>query len=467
MYGTTSSQLVILGATGDLTGRYLMPAIAKLAEQEKLPVTAPIVGVGKQGWGTANFREHIAGRMKQHAADVSSAARERVCKMLEYRSADVAQLDQLATAIGHDDKPAILYLALPPRVAAKVIGALAHIRLPEHSRIVCEKPFGHDAASAENLNELLRQVLPEHHVFRIDHFLGKQEVQNVLGLRFANRFFEYLWNRDHIERIDIKWDETIALEGRAGYYDSAGALRDMIQNHLLQLLCLVAMEAPATFHERDFRDRKVDVLRAVRKLSPEEVAMSTIRARYTAGEARGEKVPNYVDEPGVQAERQTETFAQVTLWIDNWRWIGVPFVLRTGKALGADHHEIVVHFRKMPFLPFQVSTPTPNALKLRFDCDRIELSVNINGAGEPFDLENALLSTELHPQRLPEYSRLLLDVFQGDATLSIRGDEAVESWRIVEPILSGWAQDRSPMLEYEAGSEGPLDTRRDDKSTEH
>jgi glucose-6-phosphate 1-dehydrogenase len=229
----------------------------------------------------------------------------------------------------------------------------------------------------------------------------------------------------------------------------------MIQNHLLQLLCLVAMEAPVSFNERDFRDRKVDVLRAVRKLSPEEVAANTIRARYTAGEANGEKVPSYVDEPGVQAERQTETFAQATLWIDNWRWTNVPFVLRTGKALGDARHEIAVQFRKMPFMPFQASAPMPNALKLRFDRDRIELSININGAGEPFDLENAILSTELHPQPLPEYSRLLLDVFQGDATLSIRGDEAVESWRIVEPILNGWARNLSPLREYPAGSDGP------------
>jgi glucose-6-phosphate 1-dehydrogenase len=449
-------RLIILGATGDLTGRYLMPAIAKLAERDRLPIIGPIVCVGKQAWSTAEFRKHIAGRLEAHAAEVSKSARERIRGQLQYHSADVTKADQFAGFLSDGDEPLLLYLALPPAVAAAVIATLAHIELPADSGIVCEKPFGHDAASANRLNDLLRPLFPEQRVFRIDHFLGKQEVQNVLGLRFANRFFEYLWNRDHIERVEIVWDETIALEGRAGYYDSAGALRDMIQNHLLQLLCLVAMEAPADFNERDFRDRKVDVLRAVRKMCADEVRKNTTRARYTAGQAGGKRVPNYIDEPGVRADRQTETFAQATLFIDNWRWIGVPFQLRTGKALRTDRHEIVVHFRRVPFLPFDAPAPAANSLRLRFSPDRIELAININGVGEPFDLESTVLATELRPQLLPEYSRLLLDVFEGDATLSIRGDEAVESWRIVEPILTGWSHDVSPLLEYPAGSDGPV-----------
>ncbi len=449
------ARLIILGATGDLTGRYLMPAIAKLAEQGRFPISQPIVGVGKQAWSAPQFREHIAQRLAAHASEVLVETRQRVCDRLDYQSADVTQAGQLSTVLGHGDQPLLLYLALPPAVAAQVVAGLAEVDLPAGSRIVCEKPFGHDAESARELNDRLRRLFPEQLVFRIDHFLGKQEVQNVLGLRFANRFFEYLWNRDHIERVEIIWDETIALEGRAGYYDSAGALRDMIQNHLLQLLCLVAMESPLDFNEQDFRDRKIDVLRAVRKLSAQEVRENAIRARYTAGRAGGQEVPNYVDEPGVRAERQTETFAQVRLFIDNWRWIGVPFVLRSGKALGTDRHEIAVHFRSMPFLPFQATAPSANLLRLRFSPDRIELAININGAGEPFDLERTRLTAELRPQTLPEYSRLLLDVFAGDATLSSRGDEAVESWRIVEPILAGWSQNIVPLLDYAAGSNGP------------
>jgi glucose-6-phosphate 1-dehydrogenase len=450
-----SAQLVIFGATGDLTGRYLMPAVAKLAAQNRLPISGSIFGVGQESWNSAQFRTHIAERLKMHAAEVAAPARQSICERLEYRGADVADGGQLSKVLAGAAGPLVLYLALPPSVAEKVIIGLAKVALPANSRIVCEKPFGRNAASAQKLNELLQPLFAEDRIFRIDHFLGKQEVQNVLGLRFANRFFEYLWNRDHIERVEIVWDETIALEGRAGYYDSAGALRDMVQNHLLQLLCLVAMEAPVDFNERDFRDRKVDVLRAVRKLTPEEVKANTLRARYTAGRAGGKQAPNYVDEPGVRGERNTETFAQVTLFIDNWRWTGVPFLLRSGKALRADRHEIVVYFRTMPFLPFRATAFATNELRLRFGPDRIELAININGPGEPFDLERTVLAAEQQPQRLPEYARLLLDIFEGDAALSIRGDEAVESWRIVDPILASWSHGMPPLLEYPAGSDGP------------
>jgi glucose-6-phosphate 1-dehydrogenase len=348
-----------------------------------------------------------------------------------------------------------VYLALPPAVFEGVIRGLAAIELPAESRIVVEKPFGHDLASARALNELIHPTFPERSVFRIDHFLGKQTAQNVLGLRFANRVFEYLWNRDHIERVEIVWDETVALEGRAGYYDHSGALKDMVQNHLLQLLCLVGMEAPVSFDERDFRDRKVEVLRAVRRLSPDEVARHTVRARYTAGRVDDAAVPDYVAEPGVDAGRGTETFARTTLFIDNWRWAGVPFVLRTGKALAADRHEIVVHYRPVPHLPFEKESPAANVLRLRLNPDRMELGVNINGPGDPFDLERVDLAAELAPQDQSAYARLLLDILDGNAVLSIRGDEAEESWRIVEPILAGWDAGVVPLGEYPAGSGGP------------
>jgi glucose-6-phosphate 1-dehydrogenase len=336
-----------------------------------------------------------------------------------------------------------------------VLRSLAELKLPEESRIVCEKTFGHDHASARELNALLRPLFPERSIFRIDHFLGKQTVQNVLGLRFANRVFEYLWNREHIERVEITWDETVALEGRAGYYDTAGALRDMVQNHLLQLLCLVAMEAPVNFTERDFRDRKVEVLRAVRRFTPEEVRRHTRRARYTTGRVGDQEIPNYVDEPDVKPERQTETFAQTTLFVDNWRWSGVPFVLRTGKALAANRQQMLIHFRPVPHLAFERSKPTPNCLALRLNPDRLDLSVNINGPGDPFVLETTDLGTELRPQELSAYARLLLDLFEGNAVLSIRGDEAEESWAIMEPILAGWSEGACPMEDYAAGSEGP------------
>jgi glucose-6-phosphate 1-dehydrogenase len=258
-----------------------------------------------------------------------------------------------------------------------------------------------------------------------------------------------------VEQVRITWDETISLEGRAGYYDQAGALKDMIQNHLLQLLCLVGMEAPLAFHERDLRDRKVDVLRAVRRLSPEAVERLTIRGRYTSGEAGGQRVPNYVDEPGVEPDRGTETFAQVTLWIDNWRWSGVPVLLRTGKALAAERREIAIHFKPVPHLAFAAQDPPTNVLRLGLDPDSVSFGVNLNGAGDPFDLEQTDLRATFRPQAVPAYGRLLLDVLEGDCALSIRGDEAEESWRIVEPILAAWSGGRVPLREYAAGSDGP------------
>ena len=245
--------------------------------------------------------------------------------------------------------------------------ALSRASLPQGSRVVIEKPFGEDLASAQALNRLLHQSFPENAVFRIDHFLHLQTVQNVLGLRFANRIVEQLWNRDHVERVEIVWDESLTLEGRASYYDRVGALKDMIQNHLLQLLCLVGMEAPLTLDERTLRDRKIDVLRAIRRLSPQEVEQYTVRARYSAGRIGECQVPNYADEEGIDPARGTETFAQVTLWIDNWRWAGVPFVLRSGKALGRERREIAVHFRPVPHLAFEANDPPPNVLRLLLD----------------------------------------------------------------------------------------------------
>ncbi|MFN4258548.1 MAG: glucose-6-phosphate dehydrogenase [Gemmataceae bacterium] len=448
------ARFIILGATGDLTARYLLPAITQLRARELLPLNA-IVGVGRDDWDTDQFRRHLADALNRHASDIPAAVRETVVGGLEYRKADVTDVSQLREVIGEPDGPIAVYLALPPAVFEPVLRALAELKLPDDSRIVIEKPFGHDLASARQLNALLGATFPERSVFRIDHFLGMQTVQNVLGLRFANRVFEYLWNRDHIERVEIIWDETVALEGRAGYYDHSGALRDMVQNHLLQLLCLVAMEAPVSFAERDFRDRKVEVLRAVRRFDPDEVKRHAIRARYTAGRIGERDVPSYVDEPGIEPDRLTETFAQVTLFIDNWRWAGVPFRLRTGKALGADRHEIIVHYRPVPHLPFEANAPPANILRLRLDPDRLELGVNINGMDNPFHLRPVALTTELAPQDISAYARLLLDVLDGNAVLSIRGDEAEESWRIVEPILDGWAKGIVPMGEYAAGSSGP------------
>lgn len=450
-----SAQFVILGATGDLTSRYLVPALTELQHHNLLP-EGRVLGVGQEEWDSEQFRRHIADRLGEYRPHIPEAVRQSVVERLDYRRADVTNAEQLRAVLGQPSDPVAVYLALPPVVFEPVLRALAEAQLPAESRIVIEKPFGQDLASAQQLNQLIRPAFPERSVFRIDHFLGQQTVQNVLGLRFANRVFEYLWSREHIEKVEIIWDETVALEGRAGYYDRTGALRDMVQNHLLQLLCVVAMEPPVTFTERDFRDRKADVLRAVRRLSTEEITQHSIRARYTAGRVGERGIPDYRSEPGVEPDRHTETFAEVTLFVDNWRWAGVPFVLRTGKAMRWDRHEIVVHFRPVPHLAFEQAAPPPNRLRFRLNPDRMELGVNINGLGDPFGLEPATLAAEFPPQELSAYAKLLLDVFEGNAVLSIRGDEAEESWRIVEPIVAAWAEDRVPLTEYAAGSDGPL-----------
>ncbi len=453
-------RLVIFGATGDLASRKLLPALARLHEVGRLPGGLAIVAAAREAWDTSMMRAHMTERLAQHAADIDPASRHAVVSALVYHRADAGNPTDVERVLGEAREPVVVYLALPPSVFEGAVRAVAGLRLPEGSAIVVEKPFGENLESARRLNRLLRGAFPETAVFRMDHFLGMQTVQNILGLRFANRVFEPVWNRGHVERVEIIWDETLALEGRAGYYDAAGALRDMIQNHLLQLLCLVGMEAPASLHERDFRDRKIDVLRAVRRLSPEEVLHRTFRARYEAGRIGERRLPAYAAEAGVDPSRQTETFAQVSLSIDNWRWAGVPFLLRTGKALARDRREIAIHFQPVPHLVFGRETdPTPNVLRLQLDPDRMSLGVNINGPGDPFELDSVELDRDLGPQEMSAYARLIMDVLEGDPTLSIRGDEAEESWRIVEPILDAWAAGRVPLGSYPAGAESPEGVR--------
>ena len=446
-----SHRLVILGANGDLASRKLMPALARLHQMGKLPLGFSVLGITRDAWGTHRLRETL----ERYAGDVSLQSRNAFLSSVEYRRAEATDSSQLVEALKPNCEPIIAYLALPPSVFLPTLEALAGASLAKGSRVVIEKPFGEDLASAQALNRLLHQSFPENAVFRIDHFLHLQTVQNVLGLRFANRIFEQLWNRDHVERVEIVWDESLTLEGRASYYDGVGALKDMIQNHLLQLLCLVGMEAPLTLDERTLRDRKIDVLRAVRHLSPEEVERYTVRARYTAGHIGERQVPRYADEEGIDPAHGTETFAQVTLWVDNWRWAGVPFKLRSGKALGRERREIAVHFRPVPHLAFEANDPLPNVVRLLLEPDRLAFGINLNRPGVLFPLERIELSADFTSQELPAYARLLLQVLEGDCTLSIRDDEAEESWRAITPILDAWAQGRVPLLEYPAGSDGP------------
>jgi glucose-6-phosphate 1-dehydrogenase len=444
-------RLVVFGATGDLTARYLLDGIAALRAAGELPDGFQLTGAGREDWDSAQFRAWTLEQLERHAGDRPAQVRQAVAAASAYRPADVTDPKSVAAAVAGDG-PVAVYLALPPAVFSPAVSALRDAGLPPGSRIVLEKPFGEDLASAVALNRLLAQVLPEQAVFRVDHFLAMTTVQNVLGSRLANRIFEAIWNSAHIAEIDIVWEETLALEGRAGYYDGVGALKDMLQNHLLQVFCLVAMEPPVSYGERDLRDRKVDVLRSVRPLAGREHRRSR-RARYLAGSINGRAIPGYVDEPGVDPERQTETFAELELELDNWRWAGTTFRLRAAKAMGRDRKEVAVHFREVPHLPAAVDAA---ANVLRFGLEPESMRLELTAVSDrPDALSPLLLDTELPPPSLPAYGQLLLNVLNRDAALSIRGDEAEESWRVVAPVLDSWAKNLVPMETYPAGSQGP------------
>ncbi len=450
--------LVVLGARGDMTGRLLLPALVRLADSDRLPDGTRVLAVDRDPGGDDAYREHARAKLDAHLADRDGKAVDALLDRLSYRSADVTSADSVRAALQGAATPMAVYLALPNVLFRPTLEALAAAGLPPHTTLVVEKPFGADLADARALNELITQSFDEHDVFRIDHFLAKQTILDVLGLRFANRIFDPVWNSNHVERVDITWYESLGLEGRASYYDRAGALRDMIQNHLLQMLALVAMDPPRSITERDLRDRKVEVLRAVTPPPPAEMAKATRRARYTAGTIAGEQLPAYVDEEGVDPSRETETYAEITFRVSNWRWAGTPFRLRTGKAIGTERREIAVHFKSVPHEPFD-DRDRPNVLRFRLSPDAILLQLNLNGEGDPFDLEQVTLDTEFPTQELPPYSLLLQEILEGDATLSIRGDEAEELWRIVEPVLTAWESNEVPLEEYRAGSSGPAGAR--------
>ena len=446
--------LLVLGGSGDLTGRYLLPSLASLAATGALGADVAVHAVSREPWDDEAYRDWARARLAEFAPEVDEGARERLVAHLGHTRGDVTAAGQLRAALDRVPGVPIVYLALPNTVFHPTLEALVEAGLPQGAQVVVEKPFGRDGADARALNEVLHRLVPESSVFRIDHFLAMQTALNLLGLRFANRLFEPVWNAGHVDRVEIVFDETLGLEGRAGYYDTAGALRDMLQNHLLQLLALVAMEPPHALDDTTLPARKADVLRAVRP--PADMARDTVRARYTAGMIGGRALPDYTSEDGVDPARGTETYAEFTVTVDNWRWAGVPFRLRTGKALGSDRREIAVHFKPVPHLPFGGTQPEPGVLRMRLEPDGIALELNLNGAGDPFDLERHVLEVDLPRQELPAYGILFRELLAGDTTLSISDVEAEESWRIVEPVLTAWAAGEVPLLEYPAGSDGPV-----------
>ena len=444
---------LLLGASGDLAGRLLLPALADLLEAEPDRRDLVLVGAGAEDWDDATWQDRV--RTSFDAAEVSPATLDAVLATTRYQQTDVTDAGALSTLLASCDAPPALYFALPPAVTVKACTALLDVELPEGTVLVLEKPFGTDQASAADLNRLLTRLVPEAQVHRVDHFLGRSTVLNLLGLRFANRIFEPLWNNLHVERVDIVFDEQLALENRARYYDSAGALMDMIQSHLLQVLALVAMEPPAAVDETDLRDAKAQVLRACRVRGGDPTTAGR-RARYTAGQVEGRDVPDYAAEPGVDPDRGTETLAELVVEIDNGRWSGVPFRLRSGKALGVKRKEVLVTFKPAAHVPVGLTGDAlPDLLRLVMGPDRITLGLNVNGPADPLELDHVEMDVELGAGRLPPYGEVLAGVLDGDPLLSVRGDTAEQCWRIVDPVLQAWRSGDVALEEYPAGSDGP------------
>lgn len=454
--GTEDGTLVILGATGDLAGRLLLPGLASLVAADSTR-GLQLVGAGESDWTQQQWRDRVQesfAAVSVNCDDAGRTALERVLESTSYHSLDVTQPNTLADLVASVEPPVALYFALPPQVTQQACERLSAADLPAGTRLVLEKPFGTGQESARSLNRTLAELVPEEQVFRVDHWLATATVVNVLGLRFANPLLEPVWNNRYIDKVEIIFDEDLTLEGRAGYYDSTGALRDMIQSHLLIVMALVAMEAPATLDQRDVREAMSAVLRAA--AVEDDFARTTRRARYTAGTIGERWVPNYVDEPGVDPDGSTETLAEVAVTIDNWRWAGVPFVLRSGKSLARYQKEAIVTLKPVSHLPTGFAGPvTPTRVRIGFAPEILGLELDVNSPGDVFTLDRAVLSTRLAESDLLPYGQVLEGVLKGDPLLFVRGDAAVECWRIVEPTLAAWAQDQVPLEEYPAGSHGP------------
>ncbi|GAA3398957.1 glucose-6-phosphate dehydrogenase [Cryptosporangium minutisporangium] len=451
----TRQTLLILGASGDLTARLLLPGLGRLVDTGGAE-NLTLLGAGTDDWDDERWRTRV--RESFAALGASGDRAEAVAAASRYLRADVTHGADLRRLLDACQGEIVVFFALPPSVTAKACAAMKDVGLPPRTRLVCEKPFGVDADSAHALNELLNQLVPEGQIHRIDHFLGKSTVLNILGLRFANRIVEPLLSNVHVASVDIVFDEDLGLESRAGYYDGAGALMDMVQSHLLQILALLTMDAPPSLAAHEFRDRKAQVLRATRVWDDDPVDWSR-RARYTSGQIGDRLLPAYADEPGVDPARQTETLAEMVVAVDTWRWAGVPFRLRSGKAVGSKRKEAVITFKEPPRTPDGLTGPEqPDRLRIGFTPDRIDLDININGPGDPFVLDPVTLGSEFGPGELPPYGEVLRGVLDDDPTLSVRGDTAETCWHIVEPVLAAWRTGAVPLQDYPAGSTGPKDS---------
>lgn len=472
--------LVIFGASGDLTYRKLVPALFDLYKQDSLPANFAVLGVARSEISDDAFRAKMTDGIRQFALarkDASDLDIETFCKKLFYLSINTDQskdylilkekLDTLSNEVktGHDY---IFYLSTPPSLYPLIPKYLAEQGLNDQKdgfkRIIIEKPFGVDLKSAIALNKSLMDDYDEEQIYRIDHYMGKETVQNMLVTRFANGIYEPLWNRNYIDHIEITASESIGVENRGSYYDHSGALRDMVQNHLLQMLAIVAMEPPMAIDSVAIRNEKLKVFQALRPLSSKDLKKNIIRGQYTAAKVKGQQLSGYRNEKGVDVNSRTETYVAMKVFIDNWRWAGVPFYIRTGKHLPTRVSEVVIHFKPTPcslFVDNKEFINDGNQLIMRIQPDEgILFKTGMKVPGRGYQVKNVNIDfhyTDLQGTYVPEaYERLLLDCMIGDSTLYIRGDALEETWKFVQPILDYWDTDPdAPLYGYPSGSWGP------------
>jgi glucose-6-phosphate 1-dehydrogenase len=480
--------LVIFGATGDLARRKLLPALYNLAHEGALPERFHLVGVSRQEKAHEDYRNECEEAIRRFSRrkpddDVLRSLLENV-KYIPGTFDEESVYSQLGTVLAGFEQEAgeplnrAFYLSTAPSFFPVIVEQLGRSELESHEggdvRLIIEKPFGTTLEEARELNRNVLAIFDETQVFRIDHYLGKETVQNMMAFRFANGMFEPLWNRNYIDSVQITAAEDLGIGTRAGYYDGAGALRDLIQNHMLQLLCHVAMEPPVNFTAEEVRNEKVKVLQAIPEPTAEQIPQMSVRAQYTAGHSGGDAVPGYMEEAGVPADSVTETYAALRLEVDNWRWAGVPFYLRTGKRLARKITEIAVTLKPVPHLAFSQGGSLgvqPNQLVLTLQPNEgvsLRLGAKIPGTRmsiRPVQME-FLYGTAFLSQSPEAYERLITDAMRGDATLFTRNDEVEAQWRICDPIVKSWAQKPGPpVASYEAGSQGPReaeDLQRDE-----
>jgi len=471
-------ELIIFGASGDLTQRKLVPALYNLAADGLLDRATAVVGFARRDYTDASFRAAMAEAVERHSREpVDTAVWERLAAGIHYvqgEFADPSAYAVLGKRLGEIDSRLgtggnrVFYLATPPVHYPEIVRQIKAAGIESGRgfvRIVVEKPLGHGLKSARELNDQLSAVFDERQIFRIDHYLGKETVQNILVFRLGNGIFEPLWNRRYVDHVQITAAEMLGIEGRAAYFEAAGVARDMLQNHLLQLLTLVAMEPPVRFEADAVRDEKAKVLRSLEPFSGDEVGRRTVRAQYQAGTVGGQPVPGYREEPGVNPHSNTETFLALRLEIDNWRWAGVPFYLRVGKRLPKHATEIAIVFRRPPTIVFQDSgcgSIEPNVLSLRIQPDEgISLAFGSKAPGQAIHIDpvrmDFLYETSFGSTPPEAYERLIFDCIVGDSTLFARRDEVELAWGLVDTVRASWTHGVPKLAEYAAGTWGPAE----------